>query len=356
MDIPISPILSTDCLGQIFSKTTATYKYFWFISIIQLFAKDRNTTISVWDIVIRMVSNAWYPIHYFRLSFGKSDSLFEIVTELQRLTNIPIDAKLEDVVEGIKEKIEERSIKRHLNILTKNVPYRFLRPWIDTSDDIEMMARSQTKENDCLYSLFKGKDDFYIVINAQWCNYLVSQYTILLDFAYWNLTSFLQTRNPNVPSISNKLIRPQVRTSLTKQHRFWDMVIELGGPIDCIYTGNKLCAKSYDLDHFMPWSFVAHDLMWNLVPSDTSINSSKSNKLPNLQVYLPKLASLQQHSIRVMLDANKSCKLLTDYISLGYDLHDLKNMSEEEFRDLYKKTFTPMYQLALNMGFVTWKY
>ena len=31
-----------------------------------------------------MIADAWYPIHYFRLSFGKSDSLYEQIIALQK--------------------------------------------------------------------------------------------------------------------------------------------------------------------------------------------------------------------------------------------------------------------------------
>ncbi|MDY5576621.1 MAG: HNH endonuclease domain-containing protein [Lachnospiraceae bacterium] len=33
------------------------------------------------------------------------------------------------------------------------------------------------------------------------------------------------------------------------------------------------------IDHFVPWSYVAHDEMWNLNPTTKSINSSKRNNL-----------------------------------------------------------------------------
>ena len=98
MQIPQSDILTTNRLGKIFSNTVATYKFFWFVSIMQIHAKSDNPRISVWDIVIRMVANAWYPIHYFRLSFGKSDSLFDIVMELQHITQIPIDANSQTII------------------------------------------------------------------------------------------------------------------------------------------------------------------------------------------------------------------------------------------------------------------
>ena len=354
--LPISDILTTNCLGKVFSKTVATYKYFWFLSILQIHARTGNLRMNVWDIVIRMVANAWYPIHYFRLSFGKSDSLFDIVMELHRITQIPIDANAEIIIEALTDRLGDRQIQRLLRTLTLNVPYRFLRPWINTSDVRDMVNRSQNLENGCIYSLYKDNGEFYIMLNPIWDDYLHRHYNILIDFAYWNLTLFLQVRNPNVPAIPNKLIRPEVRNALTKQHNYWDMVMNIGGPIHCIYTDKELHPSDYELDHFIPWSFVSHDLLWNLIPSDSSINSSKSNKLPYLDFYLPKLASLQHHSLCLILNAHKEPKVMEDFTSLGYTPRELANMSDERFRELYERTFNPMTQIALNIGFEIWKY
>lgn len=356
MIIPQSDILTTNRLGKIFSKTVATYKFFWFISIMQIHAKTNNLRISVWDIVIRMVANAWYPIHYFKLSFGKSDSLFDIVMQLQNITEIPIDSNIDTIINMLTDRLSDNHVKRLLNTLTLNVPYRFLRPWIDTSNNLEMVHRSKSLEKCCLYSIYKEKDYFDIIINSKWDSYLHSHYKILIDYAYWNLTLFLQVRNPNVPNIPNKLIRPETRNALTKQHNYWDMVITLGNPINCIYTNKELHPNDYDLDHFIPWSFVSHDLLWNLIPSDGSINSSKGNKLPDLDIYLPKLAKLQHKSLQLILNANKEPKVLEDFISLGYTARELADMTDDRFRELYERTFKPINQIAINMGFDTWKY
>lgn len=356
MQIPQSDRLTTNRLGKIFSNTVATYKFFWFVSILQIHAKRDNPRIDVWEILVQMVANAWYPIHYFKLSFGKQDKLSEIVIKLHETTGIPIDASVREVADTLWAQINDRTIKRCITDLKNNVPYRFLRPWIDTSDNRLMVAHSQALENGCLYSLHKIGPVFYIILNPAWDTYLHKHYNILMDFAYWNLTLFLQTRNPNVPAIPNKLIRPDGRNSLAKQHNYWDMVMTIGGPIHCIYTDKLLHSKDYDLDHFIPWSFVCHDLLWNLIPSNGSINSSKSNKLPDLDFYLPKLAALQHHSIKVMINANKEPKVMEDFVSLGYSAKDLADMSSERFRELYDKTFNPISQIALNMGFETWKY
>ena len=356
MNIPQSRLLSTVRLGKIFANTVATYKYFWFLSILQIHAKTETLHISVWDIVIRMIANAWYPILYFRLSFGNSDSLFNIVIELQKITGFPIDADVEAICVSLHDRLEDAQIKSYLRVLTFNVPYRFLRPWINTSDDKEMLIRSQTFENGCLYALYKDDAEFYIMLNPAWNIYLHNHYNILTDFAYWNLTQFLQVRNPNVPAISNKLTKPMKRDSLSNQHHYWDMIINLGGPIRCLYTGKELYQGGYVLDHFLPWTFVSHNLNWNLIPTDGSVNSSKSNKLPDLNLYLRKLADIQHYSLRICINAHKSPKTLEDYLSLGYTPRELADMDENQFMEIYERTFKPMNQIALNMGYRTWKY
>lgn len=257
----------------------------------------------------------------------------------------------------LQERLRDKQVKSRLGKLTTYVPYCFLYPWINaTNNSREVMWRSQSFENGCLYSIYKEKTDFYIELNPVWDEYLHTHYKILMDFTYWNLMQFLQVRNPNVPAISSKLIRPESRSSLANQHRYWNKVIQIGGPVRCIYTGHELHPSDYELDHFIPWSFVSHDLLWNLIPADGSINSSKSNYLPDLDIYLPKLAKLQHHSLKVSIQANYLPAILEDFLSLGYTPKEFVLMNEEEFLEVYRRTFGPMHQIALNMGFETWKY
>lgn len=51
MQIPQSDILATNWLGIIFSNTVATYKFLWFVSIMQIHAKSDNRSIYMWNIV-----------------------------------------------------------------------------------------------------------------------------------------------------------------------------------------------------------------------------------------------------------------------------------------------------------------
>lgn len=354
-NIPQSDFLTTKNLSQVFNNTTATYKFYWFLSILQMHNEEEAFRMSVWDLAIRMVANAWFPIHYFHLSFGLMDSLQKIVTELQWETGLPMDARKEDVIACLTASLNKPAIKNLLRTLTLNVPYRFISPWIKYTNDADVIERSHSYENGCLYSLQKSKTEFYITINPIWSKYLQDYYGILTDFINWNLTLFLQARNPHIPNIPNKLARPAERTSLSKQRKFWDDVIKIGGNIRCIYTGKEIHQGSFAVDHFMPWSFVAHDQLWNLIPADNSINSSKSDKLPPLDKYLELLATEHRKAIRIYLEAGKKESALDDFSSLGYTPRDLLQLNRERFLTAYQQTFTPLYQIAQNMGYEVWR-
>jgi hypothetical protein len=349
MNLPQNIKLPVSSLSRIFENTTATYKFYWFVAIMDIVVKEHKTRISFWEIIAGMIAESWYPIHYFKLSFGKSDSLFVKSLEIQKEYQISIESDKEKIKNLLVDNLKET--KKFLKIFSINVPYRFLSPWIRYTYDEEVIAKSQLFENNALYAIYNDE----IVINDLWVEYLTKHYKILRDFAFWNLTEFLQKRNPNVPDVPSKLIKPIQRDSLTKQRKYWDSYIEITGGINCIYTGKNIIAKEYDLDHFVPWSFVSHNLLWNLIPSDPSVNSAKSNNLPQLDKYLQQFASLHQDAMKILYEKNMNNKIFEDYLIIYDSIPDLINLSKSDFFNVFKRTFTPMVQIAENMGFKKWQ-
>ena len=349
MILPQNNKLPISALAGIFSNTSAAYKFYWFVALLDIVVKERKTRISFWEIIAGIVAESWYPIHYFKLSFGKSDSLFVKSFEIQKEFQISIESDKNKVKKQLLNNLGET--KKFLKVFTLNVPYRFLSPWIKYTYDEDVVAKSQRFENGCLYAIYGDE----IVINGNWVEYLTEHYTILRDFAFWNLTEFLQKRNPNVPDVPSKLIKPILRDSLTKQHKFWDAYIETVGSIRCIYTNKPLIAKDYDLDHFIPWSFVSHNLLWNLLPVDSSINSSKSNNLPPLDIYLKPYAELHHNALKTIYPKNPNNKILEDYLTVYDSVGELVRMSDDDFCNVFQKTFSPLAQIAENMGFKYWE-
>ena len=353
MTIPQIEGLSTSAMNRVFDDTTATYKFYWLLALLDMHVKENQDEMLALKVAARMVVYAWYPIEYFNLSFGKGDSMEIIIPKVAELTGITVDDKLEDKNNVITDAVfSNRHVKSEVKKLIKNVPFWFQSPWIRTSDPKEMVLRSQSLENDCLYSLTGTGEGLTVTINPRWSKYLKTNYEILRDFALWNLTLFLQAKNPNVPNVAGKLIRPEMRDALTAQTKFWNKVIEIGGPINCIYTDTPLGIKQFELDHFMPWSFVSHNQNWNLIPANGSINSSKSNRIPDLKHYLPKMASEQHKALRLYIPVSKqNDSILNEYYALKVSPKDLMQMDDEAFLKKFYDTFSPLSQMALNMGF-----
>jgi len=352
MELPIQKDISTFHLAQVFNNTSATYKFYWLISILEIHANKQEKQITFNEIITRMIANAWYPIHYFRLSFGMQDKLSDNIKEIQTLTNLPIDANKENIQKCLLSNTDKR-VWNLINNFSLNVPFRFLSPWITYTSDKDVIERSSVFQNECLYSITTFPEKA-IILNEKWCDYLLSNYRILHDFCYWNLTMYLQLKNPNVPDLANKLVKPIIRNGLNSQRAYWEIVFEQQNEIECIYTGKKLNKNNYDLEHFIPWSFVSHDLQWNLLPSDKSINCSKSNKLPQLDLYLPKFVETQKTGLEIVFHSQPNNKRLEDFTMFGYSASDLAIMPLNNFKDLYYKTMSPMVQIAENMGFENW--
>lgn len=356
MELPKNDNLPVEKLGSVFNNTVATYKFYWFLSLLDCVVKHQKSRMDIWEVVARMVSLAWYPIHYYHLSFGKSDSLDGVIRSVRENTNMPIDLPTEDIVRRLMDKADQKDMRKMLRVLTLNVPYRFLNPWLNTSDNRLIVERSQTFENECLYALWQEEGTMIVEINPHWVDYLMKNYAMLHDFGYWNLTLFLQARNLNVPNIPSKLIKPTQRESLAKQHNYWDRVIERQGGVRCLFTDKLLQPKEYDLDHFIPWSFVAHNQIWNLVPVDGSINSSKSDKLPDLDKYLFGLAKQQQKAVAIAYEMNPNDRILEDYLNVADSVEGLIGMEDERLLEVFDHAFRPMVQIARNMNFEMWEH
>ena len=144
MNLPTDKKIDTRLLAQIYNNTVATYKFYWFVAILDIVVKEQRRQISVWEIIVGMITEAWYPIHYFRLSFGKSDSLFDRAIAIQQELKIPIDINKNELKSLLLKHLEDRKFKRIIRVFKQNVPYWFLSPWIKSYDPREVMFLSQS--------------------------------------------------------------------------------------------------------------------------------------------------------------------------------------------------------------------
>ncbi len=348
MNLPYSSFLPIQKLASVFNSTSATYKFYWLIALIEL-VEEGNLDIPKKKIFSRMISNSWYTINYFHISFGKQDNLQIAVEKILNEENLTIDEKKSKLDYCIENSNNKETINQ-LSHFDKNVPHWFLSSWfpkINNETDIQqrnrIYAESQLFLNDSLYALHKD----FIIINPIWIIYLKSNSKVLKDFCYWNLSLFLQTRNPNIPDIPNKLIKPAIRNGLTKQtNEYWKPVFKELGSINCIFTNTKLYfdEKNYALDHFIPHAFVSHDLIWNLLPIEKKFNAFKSDKLPLFENYFDKFYELQKIAFEINKYYNSKSKYMDEFLTI------FPNINEFE-KDKFSSTIQPLLTIASNNGF-----
>ena len=74
IQLPENQDLPIDRLASVFRNVTNSYKFYWFLTILELIeSSDSDGVLSLEDISIRMLSNVWYPLDFYKLSFGKQD-------------------------------------------------------------------------------------------------------------------------------------------------------------------------------------------------------------------------------------------------------------------------------------------
>jgi hypothetical protein len=346
VNLPDNKNLTIANLAACFNNTTTPYKFYWLLSILNE-VETGNLKIYKRDLYTKMISTAWYTVNYFHVSFGYQDKLQEAIRLIKEAENLNIDAKRTEI-EKVLNSTSNKSTIKQLSHFNKNVPHWFLSPWFPDKTEKEIYKLSKKDRTKCLYGLH---DDF-IQINPIWINYLVENSKILKDFCYWNLTTYLQKRNPNVPAISSKLIQPIIRKSLIKQkNKFWDIVIREHGGIKCIYTGKKIRIGDYALDHFVPYGFVSHDLIWNLIPSDKIFNIKKSDKLPSIEKYIKPFYETHKTALEIISIKDPENIFLQDYLTIFPDINEVKVLSTFFTRKVFEQNIKSLINIASNNCF-----
>lgn len=350
-------------LGQVFSNTTNSYKLFWFLGLLSLIKKTSETSFFLDDVLCEMVTIAWHPVCFYRLSLGRQDKLQEVITEIRAISGLPPNAEAHEIQKFLNSSTD---IQAQLNLIARYVPTRFLTPWFARqlrgvpdsrrTSLIETLAKqSRHMLSASLYYIDNETTTKRICLNESWKSFLIENIGVVQGFAEYCLSLYLQRRNPNIPGIINKLQSPTERY-LRGARRFWYEVKKQlennskGDIFKDIYS-KKTLTDSFSVDHFLPWSFVAHDLLWNLTPVEKSTNSSKGDSLPDVDIYLPRLAKLHRESIIAVQHKPRLIEDFTDFFK--QDVAGVISLSESAFIIKYKEGMRPQVQIAKNQGFVT---
>ena len=181
-------------LKTVFDNKVTSYKYFWFLSIISL-AKEKNLlSLSYKSIVIRMAAMAWPMVFNYTIKLGKYDMMSKYLSEVLRNTSLDKTSSSQFVEKYLSNHYLPYGIKDILSPLLKNVPYRFLSPWIKYTSDEDVIGRSNRFDFSGPYSLTKNG----IVLKEDWWDYIQKNYKEVCDFTKQSFVEYIKSYNDNI--------------------------------------------------------------------------------------------------------------------------------------------------------------
>lgn len=362
--LPGSEKLQIEYFGHLFDNTSECYKLFWFQVIVRKIVQG-ETSATYEEIIDEMIADAWYMVAEYHLNLGPRDNLELAVNRLVEISGMkPVEEK--PVLLTYIEECTDAEVLRCKKALTHNVPYRLQAPFLGMrSGEWNVGERALIERINAYANLIYRFDSLNglqtrIRFNELWCDYIIRNQVIISGWIQYNLVAYLQRRNPNVPGVIEKLNPPRER-KLQDIQKYWKLVLDLH-PVYEIYGGTQLEKTDISIDHFVPWSYVANDEIWNLHPTTKRINSAKSNCLPEWEAYFRPLArleylsySLSQQYEAVRREFEKCKKEHLNSTTVAGRLY-APNLAENEFQGRLSEVLLPVYESAKSAGFQEWKY
>lgn len=84
-----------------------------------------------------------------------------------------------------------------------------------------------------------------------------------------------------------KLLRqePDTEREVHEVRRLYENLLELQGKIECVWSGRAIHSKEQlHVDHLIPFSRWRNNELWNLLPANDSVNSTKADKIPSVEL------------------------------------------------------------------------
>ncbi|WP_215699642.1 HNH endonuclease domain-containing protein [Clostridium sp. MCC353] len=367
--------LDIEGFSQMMKDPSYCYKFYWLEAIVQLISRGvRETTFDA--IIDEMICSAWYSVREYHihlsglpLSGEVRDGLERAVIRLTELSGLPADASDVEIKNAIREHNPE--LKAAKEQLTNMVPYRALSGFFLKSDtraewdSIKRMTAYIERINRDLvllpYTLGNGsKLNKEVYFQPPWIRMIQDHTVSILGWIQFEKVKWLQNNNPEVPGLVYKLApMDEKMRRLNHVRKLWEGILEIREVRD-VFTEDPVMSGQYDVDHFIPWSFVMNDELWNLMPMDSSLNSSKSNRLPHWQPYFERFAG-NQYILYELIHEKAGIRNLYERCYKD-NLHSLwagqelyrKGNSREEFFRILQKNMQPVYDSARRQGYEIW--
>ncbi len=368
--------LDIEGFSRMMKDPSYCYKFYWLEAIVQLISENR-TEATYDEIINEMIANAWYSVLEFHIHLSGiwgdgsiKDNLERAVLKLKSLSDLPANASKIEIKNAITE--HDRELHAEKQALTHNVPYKALsgfanktgeRISLDSSAGRMMEYYNNLSNSDILLPYTFGTDNGLnrkLTFSDAWIQMIRDNTVSILGWIQCEKVKWLQNNNPEVPGLIYKLAPlDEKMRKLSHVRKLWDGILDIRDIRD-VFTDESIDRNKYDVDHFIPWSFVMNDELWNLMPMDSSLNSAKNNRLPDWDDFFIRFAKNQfimyelvheMEGIRKLYEACYRDNLHS--IWANRELY-IKGNSDIEFYNILEKNMRPVYESARRQGYDVW--
>ncbi len=351
------------------------YKFYWLEAIVSLISEGKEET-TFNEIIDEMIANAWYSVVEFHIHLSGvvsgevKDGLERAVLKLCSVTNLNSNASKMEIKDAIK--MHNAELLQEKKQLTNMVPYRALAGFFERHDQnvkwdsitrlityIEMFNNTYERLPYILGTSPNLQKE--VIFNKDWIKMIQDNTVAILGWIQYEKVKWLQNNNPDVPGLVYKLapLNEKMR-KLANVRKLWTSIMDMH-EIHDVFTEEIIKVDDFDVDHFVPWSFVMNDELWNLMPMDSGLNSSKSNKLPKWNPFFKKFAENQF----IMYEEINSKEAIRKLFEKCYrdNLHSIwanqelyrQGNTRDEFYKILETNMKPVYDSARRQGYQLWE-
>ena len=363
---------------QMVKDPSYCYKFYWLEALVRLISEGQEK-ISFSEITDEMIANAWYSVVEFRIHLSGSmngevrDALERAVWTLKKNSNLSSRASKLEIKNALLSYAE--NVRTDKLQLVQKVPYRALSgflvkagsnttpPWGAPKKFVAFTEWYNTDIGILPYVFGEGSGlEREILIHPEWAEMIRDNVVAILGWIQFEKLRWLQNNNIDVPGLVYKLEPPdEGMRKLSCVRKLWNHVLAHTQVKD-VFKGNIVNAVEYDIDHFIPWSFVMHDEIWNLMPMDSSLNCSKSNKLPQWEPFFVRFAENQYLLYQQVFADDRAGDLFRecykDNLRALWACEELytPGNSMNGFIERLEKGMKPLYEAAKRQGYELWSF
>lgn len=244
------------------SHNTTSYKFCFLKCLLDnVFNVDENFTIDFNVLFFRFSEIYWNLVSKHKLCQIQANSQWT-------------KSKVENVIENFLLKYS----------LDNDCPFEALSSdlQIEISQDIETQCSKNVigaffvDSRESFYSFSKKKKQ--IVFHQDVLRMFVKFKHVIEKLNYFEWVKFLEKVNPreSAYAIAEKLDYSTKRINLST---YRDYLFSVDIQQSCFYCGKPLSSNGIEVDHYIPWSFVKDDKLWNFVLCCRKCNNLKRDKL-----------------------------------------------------------------------------